>query len=551
MTPALPDALRAMARTLAATSIAELFARDSHRVERLTFAWGGLRVDLSKERITPEALAGLVEHAREAGLPAWIAALFAGEKVNVSEARPVLHPALRDPTDTPFEVDGVDLRAAMRTSSQRVATLAAELRRGERTGATGAPIRHLVHVGIGGSDLGPRLVVDALRPSGDALRPGVSFVANVDPVALDRALAPLDPATTLFVIASKSFSTQETLANAQAARAWLTAGLPPGANAGAHFVAATANVAAAETFGVPASSILPFHEGVGGRFSLWSSVGITIAAALGNDVHAALLEGAHALDRHFATAPLERNLPVVLALAGLWNASALGHRQRIVVPYAEALALLPTYLQQLSLESNGKRVTRDGSPVDGRTVPALWGGIGTDGQHAFFQWLHQGTDIVPVEFVVPAVPVHGDRARHALLVANALAQAQALALGRSPADIEADLAGRGQPSHAAAVAARASPGDRPSTTILTPELDARTLGALLALYEHRTFVEGILWGINPFDQFGVELGKILAAPIGAALAGTGDLAPGTDASTRALVAHVRATMERRTEPGSD
>ena len=544
MTPALPDALRGIARALATTSIAELFERDARRVERLTFAWEDFRVDLAKERITPEAITGLVEHARDAGLPAWIAALFSGEKVNVSESRPVLHPAMRDPSGAALDVDGVDLRAVVRASREHVAALADDVRGGKRLGASGEPLSHLVHIGIGGSDLGPRLVVDALRPIDATARPGVSFVANVDPLALDRALAPLDPATTLFVIASKSFSTQETLANARAARAWLAAGLPAAASLGAHFVAATANAAAAAAFGVPEASILPVHEGVGGRFSLWSSVGVTIAAVLGNDVHAALLDGAHALDRHFATAPLERNLPVVLALAGLWNATALGYRQRIVVPYAEALALLPTYLQQLSLESNGKRVTRDGSPVDGRTVPALWGGIGTDGQHAFFQWLHQGTDVVPVEFVVPAVPAHGDAVRHALLVANALAQAQALALGRPAAEIEADLARRGLASHASAVAARVSPGDRPSTTIVTPALDARTLGALLALYEHRTFVEGILWGINPFDQFGVELGKILADPIAAALGGTGELGPGADASTRALVAYVRGMMRR-------
>jgi glucose-6-phosphate isomerase len=513
MTPALPDKLRSTARTLAGTPLADLFARDPSRVERLTVEAEGFRADLSKERLVPDALAGLCEHARDAGLPAWIAALFAGEKVNVSEKRPALHPAMRD-----------DANAEGRESRRRVATLAEALGRGQRLGATGKPIRNVVHLGIGGSDLGPRLVVDALGFPGDDRALGVSFVANVDPAALDRALAPLDPATTLFVIASKSFTTQETLANANAARAWLAAGLPRGSESGTHFVAATANPEAARAFGVSDASTLPFPEGVGGRFSLWSSVGVTIAAALGNDVHAALLAGAHAMDRHFATTPFERNLPVVLALCGLWNASALGYRQRVVVPYAQALALLPTYLQQLSLESNGKRVTRDGSPVDGRTAPALWGGIGTDGQHAFFQWLHQGTDVVPVEFIVPAAPVRGDRDRHALLVANALAQAQALAFGRATAE-----------------AARASPGDRPSTTLVTPALDAHTLGALLALYEHRTFVEGILWGINPFDQFGVELGKILAGPIGAALAGTGDLA-GADASTQALVAYVRSKL---------
>ncbi len=549
MNPPLPDPLRAAARTLASTPIAALFERDPRRVERLTWTWNGFRVDLSKERITPEAMTGLCAHAEEAGLARWIAALFAGEKVNVSEGRPALHPALRDVSSTPLAVDGVDVRGTLREVHEHTAQIANDIRRGARLGATGAPIRHLVHLGIGGSDLGPRLVVEALRGDGAPGGPDVAFVANVDPVALDRALAGLDPRATLFVVASKGFTTQETLANARAARAWIEAALPPGADARRHFVAATASVEAAAAFGVPADAILPFHEGVGGRFSLWSPVGVTIAAALGNDARDELFAGAHAMDRHFASAPFDANLPVVLALAGVWNAGALGLRQRIVVPYAEALALLPAYLQQLSLESNGKRVTRDGTPVDGRTAPALWGGIGTDGQHAFFQWLHQGTDVVPVEFIVPAVPVQGDTTRHALLVANALAQAQALALGRSPEAVAAELAKRGLPASATAVAVRVCPGDRPSTTIVTPRLDARTLGALLALYEHRTFVEGILWGINPFDQFGVELGKILADPIVAALVDGSELAPGTDASTRALVAHVRSLMQR--EPGSD
>jgi len=544
MTLPLPDPLRAAARSLAATPLATLFERDPRRVERLTFAWEGFRVDLAKERITPEVVAELCAYASDAGVERWIAALFAGEKVNVTEARAVLHPVLRDIASAPLLIDGADVRADMRAARIRMATFAEELVRGARTGATGVPLRHVVHLGIGGSDLGPRLVVDALRTSGAPGAIGVSFVANVDPVALDRALAGLDPAATLFVVASKSFSTLETLANARAARAWLAAALPPGADTSRHFLAATARPEAAEAFGIAPESVLPMHDGVGGRFSLWSSVGVTIAAALGNEVHAALLDGAHAMDRHFATAPLASNLPVVLALAAVWNASALGLRQRIVVPYAEALALLPAYLQQLTLESNGKRVTREGTPVEGRTAPALWGGVGTDGQHAFFQWLHQGTDVVPVEFVVPSAPVDADPSRHALLVANALAQAQALAIGRSAAEVAAELRGRGQHADAAALAARESPGDRPSTTILTPRLDARSLGALLALYEHRTFVEGILWGINPFDQFGVELGKILAQPIAAALDGNGALPASADPSTRALVAHVREALRR-------
>ena len=545
MTPALPEPLVAAARTLRSTPLATLFERDRDRARRLTLAWNDWRIDLSRERLTPEVLGGLADHARASGLRRWIEAMFAGEKVNVSESRAVLHPALRDPGRSPLSVDGTDARAALRGARDRSAAWAARIHDGAARGATGAPIRHVLHLGIGGSDLGPRLVVDALRRPG-APGPGVTFVANVDPAALARALAPLDAASTLVVIASKSFGTQETMENAKAVIRWLDAALPGTRPAACQVLAATARPDLARACGLPEDAILPMHDGVGGRFSLWSSVGVTIAAVLGREAHLALLDGAHAMDRHFRETPFETNLPVALALAGLWNASALEHRQRIVVPYAEALALLPAYLQQLSLESNGKRVTRDGEPVAGRTAPALWGGVGTDGQHAFFQWLHQGTDQVPVEFIVPALPAGDDRDRHALLVANALAQAQALALGRPAAAIEAELASTGLSGAALARAAavRACPGDRPSTTILVPRIDAATLGALLALYEHRNFVEGILWGVNPFDQFGVELGKILAAPIAGALAGGRPLPADCDPSTRALVDHVAALMRR-------
>jgi len=536
MMPALPEPLLDAARRLAHEPIASLFARDPDRVSRLSVGWEGFLVDLSKERLTPDVLAALAVHARGAGLDRWIASLFDGERVNLSESLPALHPALRDDTGVPLVVDGADVRPGIAQSRERVADWARRLRAGEVRGATGSPIRHLLHLGIGGSDLGPRLVVDALADA-RGTRPGVSFVANVDPRALDRAIAPLDPAATAIVIASKSFATGETMANARAAIAWIAAGSNGRDPRATQVLAATARPDRARAFGLPEDAILPMHPAVGGRFSLWSSVGVTIAATLGNDTHAALLDGAAAMDRHFRTAPFERNLPVVLALAGVWNASALGHRQRIVVPYADALTLLPAYLQQLSLESNGKRVTREGAPVGGRTAPALWGGVGTDGQHAFFQWLHQGTDTVPVEFVVSAAPNGGDPARHAALVANAFAQAQALAFGRDEASIARDLAAEqlAGAALARAIAVRACPGDRPSTTLLVPRLDARALGALLALYEHRNYAEGVLWGINPFDQFGVELGKQLAAPIEAALVGGAALPDTVDASTRALV----------------
>src|SRR5205823_367328 len=395
-------------------------------------------------------------------------------------------------------------------------------------------------IGIGGSDLGPRLVCDALPAGPDAI--DVAFVSNVDPEHLTRALSGRDPATTLFVVVSKTFTTQETLANATSARAWLAAALPTGSDLGAHFIAVSANVPAATQFGIDPDDVLPMWDWVGGRYSLWSAVGLSIAIRHGYDVFAELLAGAASMDAHVREAPPAANLAIVLGLIGWWNACALGHTQRIVVPYAQALGRLPAWLQQLTLESNGKRVTRDGAPVDGPTAPALWGDTGTDGQHAFFQWLHQGTHEVPVEFVVPIRASHPLDDQQTLLVANALAQSQALLVGRRGDELRRELAQQGSRGAAleAAIAARECPGNRASTTLLLPKLDAHNLGALLALYEHRTFVESILTGINAFDQWGVELGKSLAKPIVAALAENRPLSDSTDPSTRALIEHVRA-----------
>ena len=541
MTPDTESPLAVAARRLRGTRLLDLFARDPQRVEALTLAWQDWRVDFSKERIDAATLASLLAHAQHANLAQWIRALLAGEKLNVSEGRPVLHTLLRQPVPPSLMVDGEDVGAQIRVARERTTALATTIRGGLRAGATGRPIRALVNLGIGGSDLGPRLVCDALAGEtlDDPARIGVSFVSNVDPAHLTRALAVHDPATTLFVVTSKTFTTQETLANAEAARAWLAAALPA-ADLAPHFVAVTGNVQAARAFGVRAEDVLPLPEGVGGRYSLWSSVGLPIAVAAGVARFDELLAGAHAMDRHFASAPFAQNLPVVLGLLGWWQSRWLQRPQRIVVPYAHALGRLPSYLQQLSLESNGKSVTRDGRPVDGPTAPALWGDTGTDSQHAFFQWLHQGTHEVPVEFIVPVRARHDLGRQQTLLVANALAQAQALLVGRDDATIRAELAGSGLagPALDAAVAARRCPGDRPSTTLLLPTLDARNLGALLALYEHRTFVEGVLMGINSFDQWGVELGKSLAKPIVAALQDGAGLA-GADASTRALAAQVQ------------
>ncbi|MET0731913.1 MAG: glucose-6-phosphate isomerase [Casimicrobiaceae bacterium] len=538
-----PDSIAQIASVMRRERIADLFARDPARVEQLTFAWHDWRVDVAKERISHDALAALLAHAEVLNLPHWIAALFSGEKVNLSEARPALHTALRQQGDAPVVVDGRDVIPAVRATQSRMRQLSDDVRLGRRRGATGKPIRALVNLGIGGSDLGPRLVSEALPPQGD-MPVEVAFVSNVDPAQLSRTLAPLDPETTLFVVTSKTFTTQETLANATAARAWLASAMK---DTSAHLVAVTANVEAAHAFGVAGDAVLPMWDWVGGRYSLWSAVGLPIAIRHGYDAFAALLGGAAAMDAHFRSTPLARNLPVVLGLLGWWNACALGHRQRIVVPYAQALARLPAWLQQLSLESNGKRVTRDGAAVTNPTAPGLWGDTGTDSQHAFFQWLHQGTHEVPVEFVVPVRAQQPIARQQTLLVGNALAQAQALLVGRHGDTLRHEMEAAGYAGAAldAAVAARECPGDRPSTTLLLPTLDAHNLGALLALYEHRTFVESVMMGINAFDQWGVELGKTLAKPIIAALEDPSAPDDAFDASTRSLIGLVRDLGQER------
>jgi glucose-6-phosphate isomerase len=532
------EALAAHARSLANANLADLFARDRSRVARLAREWGDWHVDFSKERLTPSALEALLAHAESIGVPQWIDALFAGERVNLSEERPALHSALRQQDDTPIRVGGEDVIPAIRSTQRRMRAIADSLRTQGWRGATDQPIRNVVSIGIGGSDLGPRLVCTALD-AGDESPLRVSFVSNVDPEALSRTLAPLDAATTLFVVISKTFTTQETLANAQAARRWLERSL--GGDVSRHFIGVTANVAQARAFGIVEDNILPMWDWVGGRYSLWSAVGLPIAIACGYPTFESLLAGAAAMDKHVRTTPLERNLAAILGLVGWWNARWLGFPQRLVIPYAHALRELPSFLQQLSLESNGKRVTRDGMPLQWTSAPGLWGGTGTDSQHSFFQWLHQGTHSAPVEFVVPVRSRHPIGNQQTLLVANALAQAQALLVGRSAEQVRRELAGQGFVAHEVdmLVAARVSPGNRGSTTLLLPVVDAWQLGALLALYEHRTYVESLLWQVNAFDQWGVELGKTLAKPIASALAGEALLPIGTDASTEALVAQAR------------
>jgi glucose-6-phosphate isomerase len=491
---------------LAARRIEDLWREDAERGASLTFGCAGIALDFSKQRVTRETLQLLVALARERGLPAAIERLFNGERVNATEKRPALHMALRG--DEHVLVDGVDVLPEVQRHRERMRVFAQAVRGGQWKGASGARFTHVLAIGIGGSALGPRLAIEALRPWADG--PQVRFVTNVDPAELDDAMRGLDPAATLVVVASKTFTTQETMANAAVARAWLSAALGPDAIT-KHVIAATANEEAAVAWGLPVCNIFPFHDWVGGRYSVWSSVGLPVAIAVGMPVFDRLLAGAHAADLEFRSKALEHNAPALLGLVGLWNRDALGMASHAVLSYAARLESLPAYLQQLEMESNGKRVTVEGEAVDFQTCPVIWGGTETPGQHAFHQWLHQGTDKASCDFIVVARAMGRERAHHEMLLANACAQSQALMTG-----VAAD-----EPW-------RACPGDRVSTTFVLPELDAFHLGALLATYEHKVFVQASVWGINPFDQWGVELGKKIAGQVLPAIRGkSADLHPAT------------------------
>jgi glucose-6-phosphate isomerase len=515
--------------------IVDLFAAEPERLAKLSIKAAGLDLDVSKQ---PWSLADLdvcLELARSAGVEAARDRQFAGEVVNASEGRAALHMALRAPVGSSFQAQGEPVSAEIDAMRGRMAAFAAALRSGAHTGATGKPIRSVVHIGIGGSDFGPRLVWDALKPVD--LQIEVRFVANVDPADVTAALTGLDPAETLVVVVSKTFTTQETMTNAEAARAWLRAALGPAADA--QLVAVSAAPDVAQAFGVPADQVFGFRDWVGGRYSVWSSVGLSCVIGLGPDVFERLLAGAAAMDDHFRAAPLDRNAPVLLALAHLFNRNGLGRPVRAVVPYAQRLHLLPTFLQQLEMESNGKRVDAQGRPVAQATAQAVFGDAGTNVQHAFFQLMHQGTDVIPADILAVRHASEGDPAAQQILLANAIAQAEALMVGRTEADVRTELVARGVSAAEIETLApqRTFPGDRPSAFILMDRLTPEALGALLTLYEHKTFVEGVIWGINSFDQWGVELGKTLATRVLAELKGGSSGAH--DPSTAALISRLK------------
>lgn len=498
-------------RQLEGTRIAELFEADVGRFERLSFSLPGMLVDLSKHLLTGETVALLLELAHAAGVPQARDAMFAGEPINRTEGRATLHVALRNRSDRPMPVGGEDVMPQVRRVLEQVQGFVQRVRSGAWRGYTGERITDVVNIGIGGSHLGPQMVVRALRPYADG--PRVHFVSNVDGAAIHDALADLDPATTLFLVASKTFTTLETMTNAHTARAWLVGAAGSEAAVAKHFVALSTNLQAVRAFGIDPANAFAFWDWVGGRYSLWSAIGTSIALAVGFERFEELLEGAYELDEHFRLSPLSENVPVLMALLNVWYGNFFGADTWAVLPYDESLVHLPAYLQQASMESNGKCVTREGRPVTWQTGQVVWGQPGTDGQHAFFQLLHQGTKLVPADFIAAARPQHPLGNHHDILLANFLAQTEALMLGRSAEEARALLPTdtRSTPAELEALAAAKSfPGNRPTTSIVLEQLTPRVLGSLIALYEHSIFVQGVLWDVNSFDQMGVELGKELA-----------------------------------------
>jgi glucose-6-phosphate isomerase len=520
-THALCNRLRQQAATLAARDIASLFDAEPDRLVRLRKSAAGLTLDVSKQALDTAALEGLLSLAAASGLGAAIEAMFKGDIINHTERRAVLHTALRAGAEGRAEVDGQRVATEVEHVLARMERLVADVHEGRWRGYSGERITDVVNIGIGGSHLGPQLACEALRyqHSGQVR---VHFLANVDGGEFDRVVAPLNPASTLFLITSKSFTTVETRLNAMSARAWLATRFADGAAIACHFVAVSAAPAKAVEFGIAADNVYPLWDWVGGRYSLWSAVGLPIAFAVGMDAFREFLAGARALDEHFRATPFADNLAVLLALTAFWNSHCQGAESAAVVPYDDRLRYLPDYLQQLEMESNGKRVDREGQPLEGHSAPVTWGGLGTNAQHAFFQLLHQGTRRVPVDFIVCLTHPAARAAHHDMLVANCIAQAEGLMRGRI-IDSADPLARH-----------RDIPGNRASTLISMHALTPATLGALIALYEHKTYVQSVLMNINAFDQWGVELGKVLAGSILEEIS-QGAVSGEHDASTRAVL----------------
>ncbi|MCL1838277.1 MAG: glucose-6-phosphate isomerase [Propionibacteriaceae bacterium] len=523
--------------------LAAWFESDPNRCERLTFQAAELHVDLSKNLITPEVEAALIELGKTVELEAKRDAMFAGEKINTTENRAVLHTALRRPNKDTLRVDGSDVIPAVHEVLGQVYDFAEKVRDGRWVGVTGKPIETVVNIGIGGSDLGPAMVYEALKPY---VKPGLEcrFISNIDPTDVAQKTAYLNPETTLFIIVSKTFTTLETLTNARLARDWLLRklkeqGAPSGTDAiKAHFVAVSTALEKVADFGIDTANTFGFWDWVGGRYSVSSAVGTILAVALGKENFADFLNGLNAVDTHFATTPLERNVPALMGLLNVWYVNFMKATSHAVLPYAQSLHRFAAYLQQLTMESNGKGVRLDGSPATSATGEVFWGEPGTNGQHAFYQLIHQGTQLIPADFIAVANPAYalqdGTTDVHSLFLSNFFAQTKALAFGKSEAQVRAE----GTPE--AIVPARVFAGNKPTTSIMAPALTPSVVGQLIALYEHITFTQGVVWGINSFDQWGVELGKELAIQIAGAVCGDEQILAAQDQSTKALISYYLA-----------
>ncbi len=520
---------------LAGVHMRELFAADPQRFDRFSLRFDDILFDYSKNRITDETMTLLCDLARQAGLAEAIAAMFSGQKINTTEERAVLHIALRNRSNRPILVDGTDVMPDVNRVLAKMRDFSAAVRSGAWRGYTGEPIRDVVNIGIGGSDLGPKMVVRALTPY---VKPDLRFhfVSNVDGTDIAETLKRVEPATTLFLVASKTFTTQETMANAGTARAWFLDTARDERAIAKHFVALSTNTAAVANFGIDPQNMFEFWDWVGGRYSLWSAIGLSIAIAVGFAHFEDLLAGAHDVDEHFRTAPFERNIPIIMGLLGVWYNNFWGAQSHAILPYDEYLALFPAYFQQGDMESNGKSVTRDGQRVNYETGPIIWGQPGTNGQHAFYQLIHQGTKLIPCDFLAPAQSHNPLGQHHTLLLANFFAQTEALMRGKTAEEARDELIRQGVAADRLALlaAAKTFEGNRPTNSFLFKKLTPRTLGRLIALYEHKIFTQGVIWRLNSFDQMGVELGKQLANAILPELAD--DAVVSThDASTNGLI----------------
>ncbi len=541
--PALP-ALEEHFEETADLHMRDLFEKDPDRFQRFSLRFDGILLDYSKNRITQATLPLLCEVARTVGLEKRRDAMFSGERINKTEGRSVLHVALRRRSNEPILVNGEDVLPDIKRVLKRMGEFTSKVRSGEWKGFDGRAITDVVNIGIGGSDLGPQMVVEALKAySSPDIR--IHFVSNVDGTHLAETLRNLEPSTTLFVVTSKSFTTLETMTNARTAREWFLEASTSASDVARHFVAVSTNEKSVREFGIDTANMFEFWDWVGGRFSLWSAVGLSIALAIGMERFEEFLEGAYLMDEHFRQAPFESNMPVILGLLGFWYVNFFGATNHVVVPYDQYLHRFPAYLQQLDMESNGKRVDETGRPVSYHTGPMVWGEPGTNGQHAFFQLLHQGTEFAPVDFIIPANSLNPLRNHHQILLANCFAQSEALMRGKSIDEAAGELEAAGAPPAKVAALAphKEFPGNRPSNTMLLDKVTPRSLGSLLALYEHKIFVQGVLWGIDSFDQWGVQLGKELAQLLLPEIEGRSRGGP-HDASTAGLLSACQQMRKR-------